>query len=58
MPESMECAAALPRGLVATDSLDAKAEGLKKVAVKCLWCPIIKDVCGHLGPETLGITVP
>lgn len=50
----MENAVVLPQGLVTIYSLDGKAEGTKKAAVQCLWCPAI-GVCGALEPETFGI---
>lgn len=42
----MDGAAALPRGLVTTSSLEEEADGPKKIAVKCLWCPVTEEACG------------
>lgn len=54
----MEDAASLPRALYQRTVQMKKAEGPRKVAVKRHWGPVIANVCGDLGPETLGIVVP
>lgn len=37
--------------------MDRKAEGFKKVIVKCFWYFIVEDVCGNFGFEVFGSMV-